>query len=55
MMQTLAASGVGGGEGVDLDLTPDVLIADGDVYRQDRLVIARGSHAGHFGNHLCFL
>jgi hypothetical protein len=32
MMQTLAASGVmGGGEGVDLDLTPDVLIADGDV------------------------
>jgi glyoxylase-like metal-dependent hydrolase (beta-lactamase superfamily II) len=56
MMQTLASSGVmGGGEGVDLDFAPDVLIADGDVIDGDGWQLRAIHTPGHFGNHLCFL
>jgi glyoxylase-like metal-dependent hydrolase (beta-lactamase superfamily II) len=56
MMQTLAASGVmGGGEGVDLDFAPDVLIADGDVIDGIGWQLRAVHTPGHFGNHLCFL
>jgi glyoxylase-like metal-dependent hydrolase (beta-lactamase superfamily II) len=56
VMQTLAASGVvAGGEGVDLDFAPDILIADGNAIDGDGWQLRAVHTPGHFGNHLCFL
>lgn len=56
VMQTLAASGVmGGGEGVDLDFAPDVMITNDDVIEGKDWQLRAVHTPGHFGNHLCFL
>lgn len=56
VMQTLAANGaLGGGEGVDHDFTPDILIGTGDGVTGDGWQLDILHTPGHFGNHLCFL
>ncbi|MEL6960000.1 MAG: MBL fold metallo-hydrolase, partial [Pseudomonadota bacterium] len=44
-----------GGEGVDADFTPDVLLSDGDVVESDGWALTARHTPGHFGNHLSFL
>lgn len=46
---------VGGGEGVDLDFAPDVLLTTGDVVRGDGWALDVLHTPGHFGNHLSFI
>jgi glyoxylase-like metal-dependent hydrolase (beta-lactamase superfamily II) len=56
IMKTLAASGeMGGGEGVDHDFTPDILLTDGEVIDGDAWTLTACHTPGHFGNHLSFL
>ncbi len=53
-MDRLAAQGLaGGGEGVDPDFAPDILLADGDLVDGDEWQIRVLHTPGHFGNHLC--
>lgn len=55
VMQRLAESGlIGGGEGVDTDFTPDLVLCDGEVVTGDGWQITAHWTPGHFGNHLCF-
>lgn len=55
-MQQLAAGGLmGGGEGVDPDFAPDVLLTDGDTVTGDGWQLTALHTPGHFGNHLSFL
>jgi glyoxylase-like metal-dependent hydrolase (beta-lactamase superfamily II) len=55
VMQRLAAQGLtGGGEGVDPDFAPDVLIADGEEVSHGDWSLRAMWTPGHFGNHLCF-
>ncbi|SMX31809.1 MBL fold metallo-hydrolase [Octadecabacter ascidiaceicola] len=56
VMLALAASGeMGGGEGVDHDFKPDILLSDGEVIDGGDWHITARHTPGHFGNHLSFL
>ena len=55
MMKSLAAGGLaGGGEGVDLDFRPDLLLADGDTVAGQDWTIDVVHTPGHFSGHLSF-
>lgn len=55
VMQRLAESGlIGGGEGVDTDFAPDLVLCNGEVVTGDGWQITAHWTPGHFGNHLCF-
>lgn len=55
IMTDLARTGVvGGGEGVDVAFSPDVMVADGDDISGDGWTLRAIHTPGHFGNHLCF-
>jgi glyoxylase-like metal-dependent hydrolase (beta-lactamase superfamily II) len=55
MMQHLAESGLmGGGEGVDADFTPDLVLCDGERITGDDWHITAHWTPGHFGNHMSF-
>lgn len=55
VMERLAADGLmGGGEGVDRDFVPDLLLRDGDRIDGDGWALTALHTPGHFGNHLCF-
>ncbi|MFV1876263.1 MBL fold metallo-hydrolase [Nioella sp.] len=55
VMQKLAdAGGIGGGEGVDQDFTPDRVITDGEVIVGDGWQIEVLHTPGHMANHLSF-
>ncbi|MBK1635848.1 MBL fold metallo-hydrolase [Rhodovulum adriaticum] len=49
-----ALSGLGGGEGVDADFTPDRTLADGAVVTGADWQITALHTPGHMGNHMCF-
>jgi len=48
------AGEVGGGEGVDLDFAPDVLLRHGESLEAGGRELVAVHTPGHFGNHLCF-
>lgn len=53
-MDRLATHGLaGGGEGVDPDFLPDILLKDGDLVVGDEWQVSVFHTPGHFGNHLC--
>ena len=53
-MDRLSTQGLaGGGEGVDPDFAPDILLADGDLVEGDEWRLEVFHTPGHFGNHLC--
>jgi glyoxylase-like metal-dependent hydrolase (beta-lactamase superfamily II) len=54
VMQRLAQSMPGGGEGVDLQFAPDVLLQHGQILRLAGLDIEVLHTPGHMGGHLCF-
>lgn len=55
VMRRLAESGlVGGGEGLDLDFKPDVILRDGEVMETPDWSLRAIHTPGHCGNHLCF-
>ena len=55
IMQTLAHEGLaGGGEGIDLDFTPDKYLFDGEVTKDAWGELTAIHTPGHIGNHLCF-
>ncbi len=55
VMRKLAdAAMIGGGESPDLDFSPDVIMADGDVIRNEDWDVTALWTPGHYGNHLCF-
>lgn len=54
-MQRLAAQGgAGGGEGLDLSLSPDITLADGQTISSPDWSLTAIHTPGHAGNHLCF-
>lgn len=53
-MQALADETVGGGEGLDMDFTPDRVLADGVVIDTPAGPIEALHTPGHAGSHLCF-
>ncbi|MEP1586380.1 MAG: MBL fold metallo-hydrolase [Tateyamaria sp.] len=54
-MDTLAQSGLtGGGEGIDHDFQPDVLLQDGQFIRDTDWKITAHWTPGHLSNHMCF-
>ena len=56
IMKTLAATDeLGGGEGVDLNFKPDVLLTSGDIIDGGGWQLTALHTPGHFGNHLSFL
>ncbi|WP_322892430.1 MULTISPECIES: MBL fold metallo-hydrolase [unclassified Yoonia] len=55
VMAKLVAQGMtGGGEGIDHDFRPDLLLADADDLHGDWGRITAIHNPGHIGNHLCF-
>ena len=55
LMDALAAEGLsGGGEGVDPDFAPDILLSDGQTVTGESWALTALHTPGHFGNHLCF-
>ena len=54
MAELASKTTLGGGEGVDHDFTPDVLLADGAVIATETGPITAHHTPGHMGNHLCF-
>lgn len=54
VMQLLAPQMPGGGEGVDVDFTPDVVLHDGQMLQLAGLEIEVLHTPGHMGGHLCF-
>ena len=55
IMQTLAHEGLaGGGEGIDLDFTPDKYLFDGEVTKDAWGELTAIHTPGHIGNHICF-
>lgn len=55
VMQALAQTGlIGGGEGVDVEFTPDLVLCDGERICGDGWTITAHWTPGHFGNHMCF-
>lgn len=54
VMRKLVQHGLaGGGEGVDLDFMPDVVLADGDHVRTSEWSLEVMHTPGHMGNHIC--
>lgn len=53
MMEALAAGGLEGGEGVDMDFRPDVILTDGDVVTGETWDLRAIHTPGHMGNHIC--
>lgn len=54
VMQRLASRGrIGGGEGLDMDFRPDILLADGQTVETDGWSLRALHTPGHCGNHLC--
>lgn len=55
VMQSLAESGLmGGGEGVDTEFAPDMVLCDGERIMGDNWQITAHWTPGHFGNHMSF-
>jgi glyoxylase-like metal-dependent hydrolase (beta-lactamase superfamily II) len=55
VMRDLASAGeIGGGEGVDLDFAPDVVLEDGARIEGEEWVLEALHTPGHIGNHLSF-
>ncbi|WP_298806266.1 MBL fold metallo-hydrolase [uncultured Lentibacter sp.] len=55
IMQRLAQDGLaGGGEGVDPDFAPDILLQDGETVEGASWALTALHTPGHFGNHLAF-
>lgn len=54
VMARLAASGEGGGEGVDTGFHPDRILADGDLITAGDTILQAIHTPGHMANHLCF-
>lgn len=55
LMDALAGAGfAGGGEGVDPDFAPDVLLKDGETVAHGDWALTALHTPGHFGNHLSF-
>ncbi len=55
VMQELAQTGLaGGGEGIDLDFTPDHILLDGQEIAGPWGALTAVHTPGHLGNHLCF-
>lgn len=55
LMTSLAQMGeIGGGEGVDADFKPDVIVKDGTVIPHESDQITALWTPGHFSNHMCF-
>ncbi|MDF3413563.1 MBL fold metallo-hydrolase [Sulfitobacter sp. M57] len=53
VMQELAQSGlIGGGEGIDSNFAPDILLKDGEVLHGDGWQLEALHTPGHIGNHL---
>ena len=56
IMRRLATTGqMGGGEGVDHEFAPDILLSDGDTVEGNNWALTALHTPGHFGNHMCFL
>lgn len=56
VMQRLADQGLaGGGEGIDVEFTPDISIGTGDVIHADTWSLMALHTPGHIGNHLSFI
>lgn len=54
-MEALARQGTfGGGEGIDLDFSPDEALVDGAVVSGEGWSLQAVHTPGHLGNHLCF-
>lgn len=54
-MEKLAASGLaGGGEGLDLDFTPDIYLTDGNIITGHDWQLEAISTPGHLGTHMAF-
>lgn len=54
-MQALADTGlIAGGEGIDADFSPDVLLADGETLAHGDWSLKAIHTPGHLSNHLCF-
>ncbi len=55
LMERLAASvNLGGGEGVDVDFKPDLVLLDGQTTKAREWSLSAIATPGHFSNHLCF-
>ena len=55
VMRDLALNGLaGGGEGVDPDFSPDILLGDGETVIGASWALTAHHTPGHFGNHLSF-
>ncbi len=46
--------GLDGGEGIDRDFNPDILLAEGEVVQGDGWALEAIHTPGHMSNHLCF-
>ncbi|MCO4847520.1 MAG: MBL fold metallo-hydrolase [Yoonia sp.] len=56
VMQQLADQGLaGGGEGIDVDFAPDVIMASGDAVTTDEWTLKALHTPGHIGNHLSLI
>lgn len=54
VMTRLAQAGfAGGGEGIDPDFTPDILVKDGDILTGPDWALEVLHTPGHMGNHIC--
>ncbi|MFV1531417.1 MULTISPECIES: MBL fold metallo-hydrolase [unclassified Phaeobacter] len=55
VMTELAAAGLaGGGEGIDVDFTPDIRLRDGDIVAGPDWQLEAIHTPGHLGNHIAF-
>lgn len=55
VMQRLAASGfVGGGEGLDMEFQPDILLTDNQIITTPEWSIRAVHTPGHSGSHMCY-
>ena len=55
VMQELAQNGfIGGGEGIDTDFQPDIIVTDGEHIKGEGWTLEALHTPGHIGNHLSF-
>ncbi len=54
MQRLVAAGGLEGGEGIDQDFSPDILLKDGDSVSGNGWGLKAFHTPGHMSNHLCF-
>jgi glyoxylase-like metal-dependent hydrolase (beta-lactamase superfamily II) len=54
MQACLDAGMVGGGEGIDADFVPDILLENGKSYDAGDQTLITWHTPGHMGNHMCF-